>query len=471
MTCQSGSCKPRIGLLALSLELYEELAPQLRASRRNWLRETVIPRLSDNADIVFDDIVFTREAIAETIRRFENDGVDALLVLCATYSPSQLAIQPLLKTRLPILVWNTQELFAVDADFDGAKMIDNHGVHGTQDLCNVLLRTGVPFEYVTSHLDDADAVAPLAVFFSAAAAVAAMAEARVGLMGYAFPGMGDFAVDTTHLVASLGCSWKALSVEEYVLAAEQAPAEDVERIIQDYRQSYEVAPDLTPEDLEATARAEWASRAIVSKHRLNAWTYQFTAFGEDERTQTLPFVAASRMMADGIGFGGEGDLVGAAGSFFLNRLCPPATFSEIFTTDFGGNGLFMSHMGEANVAMARQDRKVRLVARPNQITRTRKRQLALVTALEPGSATLFALTIGPNQTWRMIASAVEIADFGPLDMQVPNFKITCGATDVRDWLTAYAKAGGPHHNAICFGDARRQIAAAARLLRAEYVEV
>jgi L-arabinose isomerase len=94
-----------------------------------------------------------------------------------------------------------------------------------------------------------------------------------------------------------------------------------------------------------------------------------------------------------------------------------------------------------------------------------------VTALEPGSATLFALTIGPNQTWRMIASAVEIADFGPLDMQVPNFKITCGATDVRDWLTAYAKAGGPHHNAICFGDARRQIAAAARLLRAEYVEV
>ena len=29
--------------------------------------------------------------------------------------------------------------------------------------------------------------------------------------------------------------------------------------------------------------------------------------------------------------------------------------------------------------------------------------------------------------------------------------------DVRDWLTAYAKAGGPHHNALCFGDATARL--------------
>ena len=471
MSCREGNAKPRVGLLALSLELYEELAPDVRSGRERWIREAILPRLSESADLLFDGIVFTSDAIARTVRRFENEDVDALLVICATYSPSQLAIRPLQKTSLPILVWNTQELFAVGRDFDGTQMIANHGVHGTQDLCNVLLRSEVPFEYVTSHLDDAGAVEPLVDFFAAAAAVSALADARLGLMGYPFPGMGDFAVDTTHLTATLGCSWRALKVEEYIKKAAEASTDEIGRIVEDYRRSYEVAPDLTPDDLESTARAEWASRAIVSKYGLSAWTYQFTAFGDDERTETLPFVAASRMLADGIGFGGEGDIVGAAGSFFLNRLCAPATFSEIFTTDFGGNGLFMSHMGEANVAMARTDRPVRLVARPSQITRTRKRQLALVTALEPGPATLFALTVGPNQTWRLIASRVEIADFGPLEMQVPNFKITCGETDVRDWLTAYAKAGGPHHNALCFGDARSRIAAAARLLDAEYMEV
>ena len=133
--------------------------------------------------------------------------------------------------------------------------------------------------------------------------------------------------------------------------------------------------------------------------------------------------------------------------------------------------MLMSHMGEANVAMARTDRKVRMAARAAPITRTRGAQLALVTCLQPGPSTLAALTLGPGGRWRLIASRMEIADFGPLDsMQVPHFKLAPGG-DVRDFLTAYAKAGGPHHNAVCFGDARARLKMAAQLLDADYCEV
>jgi L-arabinose isomerase len=129
-------------------------------------------------------------------------------------------------------------------------------------------------------------------------------------------------------------------------------------------------------------------------------------------------------------------------------------------------------MGEANVAMARADRKVPMVAREKPITRTRARQLALVTSFEPGPATLCALVRGPEGRWRLIASRVEIDDFGPLpSMAVPHFKLRTPQGDVRDWLTAYAKAGGPHHNALCFGDATPRIQAAAELLAADYCEV
>ena len=210
---------------------------------------------------------------------------------------------------------------------------------------------------------------------------------------------------------------------------------------------------------------------MVCDYRLDALTYQFLAFGDDERTPTVPFVAASRLMADGIGFGGEGDLIAAAGTAFLGWLQSPASFSEIFTIDFAGNSLLMSHMGEANVAMSRTDRKVRMVARSEPITRTRRRQLALVTSFQPGPATLFALTLGPGGRWRLVASSMTIADFGPLDsMEVPHFKLAPGG-DVRDFLTAYAKAGGPHHNAVCFGDARARVETAATLLDADYCEV
>ena len=52
---------------------------------------------------------------------------------------------------------------------------------------------------------------------------------------------------------------------------------------------------------------------------------------------------------------------------------------------------------------------------------------------------------------------MTIQDYGPLpDFCVPHFKIR-PQHDVREFLTRYAKSGGPHHNAVCFGDARRRL--------------
>ena len=355
--------RPKIGLLALTLELYESLLPSLRASREAWLRHTVIPALGSHTDVQFQGALFRREDIDAAVASFEAGGADALLVILLTYSLSQLALPALQRSRLPIVIWNTQELLAVDQSFTAEAMIDNHGVHGTQDLANVLTRAGVPFQYITSPPADRQGLEELRDFFAAAAAVRRLRSARIGLLGYPFPGMGDFAVDTTHLATTLGCSWTNLTVEEYILRSAAAPNAIVASVVAEYRHTYEVAADVTDADLTATARAELALRGMVQDQRLDALTYQFTAFGDDERVATLPFVAASRLMGEGVGFGGEGDLIGAAATAFFSWLNPPASFSEMFTIDFAGDSLFMSHMGEANVRMARRDRKVPLVAR------------------------------------------------------------------------------------------------------------
>lgn len=465
------SSRPRIGILALTLEFYERLAPDLRPKREGWLQAKVIPALAAIAEVRFSRAAFRREDIDAVVAGFEADGCDAIMVVCLTYSPSQISLSALKRTKLPIVVWNVQELQSVDETYDGDLLGHNHGVHGTQDLANVLLRGNVPFHYVTSHLTDSDGLVELETFFSAAAAVAGLRRCRLGLLGYPFPGMGDFAVDTTHLTATLGCTCDALSIEEYNHLAAAAPEATVKELVAEYRKCYDVAEDLTEADLALTARAELSLRSIVADRHLDAMSFQFLAFGEDERTETLPFVAVSRMMGDGMGFAGEGDLVGAAGTWFLNHLCPPASFSEIFTIDYAGNSLLLSHMGEANAALARKDRKIPLVGRPTPITRTRGRQLSLVNCFEPGPATLCALALGPNHRWRFIASPVDVLDFGPLPtLQSPHSKVA-PRDDVRRWLTRYALAGGPHHNAICFGDARPRIELAARMLDADYCEV
>ena len=463
--------KPRVGLLALTLEFYERGGPEIRQGREQWIHNAILPALADVADVSFSSACFRREDIERTVLGFEADGCDVLLVILGTYSTSLSSLPVLQKTRLPIVVWNTQELLAVDENYGSAELTANHGVHGTHDLCNCLVRSDIQFDYVTSHLSDADCVADLADHLRAAGAVSRLRRYRLGRLGYPFPGMGDFGLDTTHLAATLGCSWEALSVAEFNRMAAEADAAQVEKLVAEYRGVYDLAEAITTEDLATAARAEVALRSLVADRRLDAYTYQFLSFGDDDRTETLPFVAASRLLADGVGFGGEGDLISAAYSALLNWLQPPASFSEIFTIDFAGNAVLLSHMGEANVAMARSDRKVRMIKRDRSLVPIRGNQLALAVTFAPGPATLTALTLGPNSRWRIIVASMTIEDFGPLpSLESPHAKASPGG-DVRDFLTAYAEAGGPHHLAVCYGDARKKLGILAKLLGADFIDL
>ncbi len=463
--------KPRVGILGLTLDFYEKYDPALRVGREKFVREKVMLALAPIADARFDGGVFTAEAVEKTILGYEADGVDVLLVILLTYSPSLISSPAMKRTRVPIVVWNVQELWAIDEKYGDKALEENHGVHGTFDLCNALNRAGVRYAYITSHLSDAAAIPGLDTLLRAGYAVSRLRRARLGLLGYPFPGMGDFGLDTTHMANTLGCQWQSLSLSEYHQRAAAAPAAEIKALVEEYRRTYEVAPEVTDDDLNATARAELSLRGLVRDHRLDAYSYQFLALGEDDRTVTLPFVAASRLLGEGIGFGGEGDLISAAHSAVMHWLQPPASFSEIFTIDFAGNTVLLSHMGEAGVGFARKDRPIRLVRRPGPIVPIRGHQLALVFGYEPGPATLTALTLGTRQRWKIIASSITIDAFGPLDhMAVPHAKAR-PAGDVRDFLTGYATAGGPHHLAICKGDARAKLAALARFIDADYVEI
>ncbi len=463
-------CRPKLGLLALTMEFYERLAPELRPEREAWVREKLLGPLRTHADIAGLATASTAEAVASAVAQFEADGADALILVFLTYSPSLIALPALKQTRLPLLLWNTQELFELNSSFSPAEMRRNHGLHGTQDLANVLLREGVGIHYLTGHASDAATLDELVDFAFAAAAANRFRCARVGLLGYPFPGMGDIAVSHQRLHAELGCCCVELSLDDFFSAVGNCSAKDVGKLVADYQSSYEIAQDVTRTELEATVRAELALRVLLKQEELDAFSYQFLAFGEDERSETLPFAAACRLMADGFGFGGEGDVIGALGHALLSWVRRPASFCEMFTCDFAGNSVLMSHMGEVNVAMAEAKKKPLLVARATPITRTRERQLALLFPFKPGPATLASLTQGPGGRWRLLASPVEIADFAPLpQLTVPHFKMRPQG-DVRDFLTRYARCGGPHHQAICLGDARRRLKMAASLLSLDYCE-
>ena len=465
----NANTKPKLGILALTLELYETLAPGVRENREQWLKHDILGPLGRFVDVEFHEAVYSKDTIQAEVRRFEQIGVDAIAIIFLTYAPSQIVLPALKNTRLPLIIWNIQELFAVDQSFSQEMLTQNHGVHGTQDLANVLIRCSVLFEYVTTHIDDPDSCQAITDFCLAASAKRKIASSRFGIIGNEFPGMGDFAVDTTQWVSHFGCSVVLLPLEEYISRAERSNDLLAMELVREYQSTYHVAADVTAEDLLHTAKVELATRSLRDDYQLDGMTYLFTAFGSDSRTSTVPFVAISRMMAEGIGFGGEGDIISTMTTRMFYHLSPQVSFSEIFTTDYQGNALFFSHMGEANAAMARKDQKIPLVARTSPITKTLHRQLALVTAFEPGPATLVALVQGKNR-WKMITAFVQIEDFPPItSLCVPHSKVQ--VRDVRRFLTDYAKEGGTHHNAIGFGDLRPKLQFLAKILDTDYVDI
>ena len=69
--------KPRVGVLALTLEFYETLAPDLRVQREKWLRDVVIPALAPVTEIHFTAAVYRREDVDAAVTELETAGTCA----------------------------------------------------------------------------------------------------------------------------------------------------------------------------------------------------------------------------------------------------------------------------------------------------------------------------------------------------------------------------------------------------------
>ena len=202
-------------------------------------------------------------------------------------------------------------------------MVDNHGVHGTQDLANVLLRTACAFEYVTSHLGDPGrAGEDLADFFAAAAAVAALRRAPRWAAGLSVPGHGRLRRGHDAPGGHARLPVDGISVEEYIRRAADAPARGrraarggIPPPVRRGRRRDRCGPG------RHGPRGTVASAAMVADRRLGRADLPVHGLwrGRADRDAAV----RGRQPADGrgLGFGGEGDLVGAVGTLALGLAC------------------------------------------------------------------------------------------------------------------------------------------------------
>jgi len=442
--------RARVGLLGLMFDLYDAW-PELKPMMAEF-GEELVRTLAPFAEADFPGVCNRREQVDAAVARWEAEGRDLIVVVLLTYTPSHVALPALISTRLPLLVFNTQQLHAVDRNTLGIDTTKNHGMHGVQDLSNVLLRAGREFHIVTGHYKAPPTLDEVKAWCDAARVAHDMRGTRIGLVGYAMEGMGDFGLDETAFLSQAGVEVRRIGMADLARRARQAPEVMISGEIAADRERFEFADDVTTSEHDASVRLEWALRETLKERGMSGFAAHFLAVGDEGTLDTLPFLAASKLLAEGYGFGGEGDVTSAAAVCMMQKLAGMANFTEMFTMDFANNAVLMMHMGEGNWRMARKDEPVHVLRNSlDAIMDVRTSPVLLSFSLEPGEVTLVSLTTGADGGLKLVATEGHVLDFPYLpDLARPHYKFQPDG-ELGGFLTRFSEEGGSHHQALAYG--------------------
>ncbi len=456
------------GLLGLTSELYRKRIPPLMDKLAEF-QSTLKAILGEHCNVISYGPACSTGELERFFSNLEEEKAVGLVIVLLSYSPSLLVAPFLKKFDKPIFIWNTQKIKEITPEFGSDELMENHGIHGVQDLASVLLREGIPFILATGHYEDEGLQIQVIDWIKAVIAVERLRNSRIGQLGGFFPMMGDFYIQPAELKSRLGVEVIEILPTEVASYMQGIEEPDVKKVMEDDLNKFK-PENLNPETHKLSVRLELALRKYIIEKNLQGIAVNFLAFDKTYPLETVPFLAVSKFLAEGMGYGGEGDILTASSVLLLQYLTGEANFVEMFTADFTNDVILMNHMGEGNPNMARQD--LPIIIKENPLIFNECKPAAMLSfTLRPGSATLLNFTQIPKENIKMITSKIEVLDRPPLKkIDSPHFFIKVNGT-VSEFLTKYSMEGGTHHLAMCYGDQRRAIKMVAKIMNIECVEI
>jgi L-arabinose isomerase len=398
---------------------------------------------------------------AESIRRvcLEADASDRCVGVIAwmhTFSPAKAWISGLRSLRTPLLHLHTQvnvELPWSEIDMDFMNL--NQAAHGDREFGYILSRLGINRKTVSGHATDPSVTARIGDWMRAAAGWREAQSLRVARFG---DNMRDVAVtegDKVEAQATFGMSVNTYGVNDLVAEVERVADSDVDRVVAEYQDAYDVVPELRAggdrhESLRYAARIEIGLRAFLDAGGFKAFTTNFQDLGA---LRQLPGLPVQRLMADGYGFGGEGDWKTAALLRILKVMAAGrdggTSFMEDYTYDLTVDDpkILGSHMLEVCPSIAADRPRVEI--HPLGIG-GREDPVRLVFTATTGEAFVVGM-LDVGERFRLVANEVDVIEPSEPLPRLPVARAVWRprpdfATSTESWL----HAGGPHHTVLSF---------------------
>uniref|UniRef100_UPI0025F312AF L-arabinose isomerase family protein n=1 Tax=uncultured Demequina sp. TaxID=693499 RepID=UPI0025F312AF len=261
--------------------------------------------------VVWKPVLISRESIEQAMLEANAaPNVIGVITWMHTFSPAKMWIAGLQALTKPLLHLHTQaniELPWGEIDFDFMNL--NQAAHGDREYAYIETRLDIPRTTVVGHASHASVQERVGEWSRAAAGRHASRGIKVARFGDNMRYVAVTEGDKTEAEAVFGAQINTWGVNELAERVGAVSDADVDALVAEYLDLYEVVPELLPggdrhESLREGAAIEIGLRSFLEEGGFDAFTDTFEDLGG---LKQLPGLAVQRLMADGYGFGAEGD--------------------------------------------------------------------------------------------------------------------------------------------------------------------
>ncbi|QHW31193.1 L-arabinose isomerase [Paenibacillus rhizovicinus] len=402
--------------------------------------------------IVFKALLTTPEDIRKTlIEASSSEACAGVITWMHTFSPSKMWISGLAQLNKPHLHFATQynreiPWSTIDMDF----MNTNQAAHGDREHGFIATRMGRSRKVVFGHWADQTVRAQIGGWQRTAVAYCESKTLKVARFGDNMRQVAVTEGDKVEAEIRFGWSVNTYGVGDLAERVSAVAQGAVDELVAEYEQAYTLVAD-TAEKRQAIAyqaRLELAIRGFLEEGGFTAFT---TTFEDLHGLEQLPGLAVQRLMADGYGFGGEGDWKTAALVRLMKIMADGkgTSFMEDYTYHLEpGNELVLgAHMLEICPTIAAG--KPRIEVHPLGIG-GKADPARMVFNGRSGSA-INASIVDLGHRFRLLVNqvnAVEVAEAMP---NLPVARVLWQVLpNLKDGVEAWILAGGAHHTGFSY---------------------